>query len=231
MSIEISPIPLCLALLRSTGFVAALPVSSELISLPKVLLAFGLCLMTVPIDVGADLTVAAFLLQPIIGLALALPITLFIEGCAFLGEACDAGRGQLIASLYDPFSRGAQSSMAILFRSASWALLLVLGFFEQGVALLRESYHLFPTNQPLDWLGIEDLAHRSWALFLSAGSLYVIFAGGYLGVELIAAFCGKISGGGAFTGEAFLFKAVATVAILLLLLAQYGPADLLRLPI
>ena len=115
--------------LRAIGTLALLPLDGAFRgALKKLAAAVLMAFLFVPFAHAPTSTASASYFGEIfIGLLLIFPLVLCLHGAAMLGELFDVGRGQSIASFYDPVSNLQQSQMGMFFKEFLWLQFLLAG--------------------------------------------------------------------------------------------------------
>ena len=121
---------LLLAFSRSFGLLAMLPFPSGLSSIAlrgsiSLILSAVYVLESAPIE---NIYISSIISEFFIGAIIALPARLVIVALETWGELLDSGRGQTIASVYNPMSESPGSQSSFLFSSFAWALLVYYSF-------------------------------------------------------------------------------------------------------
>ena len=170
-SLTIFPYVFC----RSCGLLAVLPLLELERNWAGRLLLAGIFSLSLCLTCKVDLTQAAEMgaLQLVaeagLGALIGLPVAFFVSAAVLAGELIDAGRGQTIAQVYDPFS-GAQSSLlATVFGQYSFAFVLAAGGGTTLYQVLANSLAELMPGQVAQ-LAISDLAYRT---FIQAAELLI----------------------------------------------------------
>lgn len=168
----------------------------------------------------------------LIGALLALPAALFVNLVEAWGSLFDTARGQSISQAYDPITQVHGSQFSMLLRYLIWASLLYLGFMEQGIVALWDSFKQIPAGS---W-GITNFSNNSVHLLEMIGKLvsglfltFLPFGLAFLLVEVAVGFLSKLVPKISLFGESFLCKTIVGFFLLFALSRFELGASLLRI--
>ncbi|RMD88183.1 MAG: type III secretion protein [Candidatus Dadabacteria bacterium] len=146
------------------------------------------------------------------GFLVALPAALFVSIASSWGALADIGRGQTIASVYNPDFHSPSSQMADAIKRLGIALVLLSGAMVEGVGALYRGGGLALKGDPfvvsVEMMGaIGRYLSSLFDIYLPLGACFIV-------VEVGAAFLGKAIPKISLYGESFSIKSIVLYGIL-----------------
>jgi flagellar biosynthesis protein FliR len=210
---------------RAFGFLLLLPLGEGTTLASRSLLAVGVGLvLSRHLPPSEAQLVLGALEGFLIGVLVAVPIALTVEGASSLGELVDAGRGQLMAQTFDPAMNITQSLLGHAFRVGYWMILLERGVVESSLRVLIASSALSPFSPCVSKVTFLAITQILMLIVL----LSLVFAAAFMTIELGFGFAAHIVKGMSLSNATFLFKLLITVSILYL--ASFLPITLPEIP-
>ena len=216
-----------LCFLRAAGLCALLPLGHGFQPIRKTALALGLTLLAAACSTAGAaqmsvvLTPGMLVTELAVGAGLSIAAGLTIEAAGMLGELIDSGRGQAMASFYDPLSAAPSTGMMMLMRSYGLALLLLGGGAEALLRAFLESTELIPPGSGCRILfseqGCLQLLTVLWGFLSAVVWLYLPFAVLFFLIDGACGVAAKLLPRLALTQEAFQIKSLAALGALLVL--------------
>ena len=231
MSLEIFN-SLLLAFSRSFGLLAMLPFSGGLSS---VTLRGSISLMlalTYALESGSieSISIAGIISEFFIGAIIALPARLVIVAMETWGELLDSGRGQTIASIYNPMSESPGSQSSFLLSSFTWAVLVYYSFLPILIKSFYKSFDIIGLSKS----SFGGLEQQAYGVLISIGILlqsaiihYLPIAVMFFVFDVLVGFCSKALNNSHFYSENFQAKTYLSLILMICILGTDLPSLLL----
>ncbi|NLF24902.1 MAG: flagellar biosynthetic protein FliR [Deltaproteobacteria bacterium] len=222
------------AFFRSLGVLALLPFGSVLEScLRRVMFALVLGALLASFAGGSSSDgLVALSANFLVGVLVGLPFAIAVEAGGMLGELFDSGRGQNLASFYDPLSDIQQSQLAVCSKLMVWATLLISGALERVVLTLKQSFAILPCSEDLltrlPEIGMRLLIVLDFA-FTGTVALFLPLALVFLLSDCLVGGLSKILPGANFYGDSFQLKSYVGLLLLVVLVHDDWSGQLITL--
>ena len=167
-----------------------------------------------------DFSLIQLICEMLLGLMLSIPLLVFLDLTASLGELFDSGRGQTIAGQYSFASTVPEGVVSLGFRAFFWVVLLYAGILEGLFDVLLRSFEylqpgdpVLPQAEQMCRAVLRLLVHECSVLFKIFLPLAVLF----LIAEIFVAFFQFVLPNIPLHAESFMVKSCVGFGVLLVL--------------